>query len=183
MLEKILENKKIVMIIAFRDFRDPEYFIPKQILESAGAEIQTASNKTGTAIGVEGGDLEVDLLVSDINPGDFDAVVFIGGPGAPKSLDNEDSYKIVKEAVSQNKLLASICVSPIILAKAGVLQNKRATVWSSPLNRATIITLEENGAIYQQNPVVVDGKIVTANGPDAAKGFGEAIIEVLTETK
>ena len=96
---KNLENKKIVMIIAFRDFRDEEYFVPKEILEKAGAEIKTASNRIGTAIGTDGGNVKVDLLVSEINPAEladlqskssrdsiqsissFDAVVFIGGPG------------------------------------------------------------------------------------------------------
>ena len=45
MPEKALENKKIAMIVAFKDFRDEEYFVPKEILETAGAEVKTASNK------------------------------------------------------------------------------------------------------------------------------------------
>ena len=60
MLEKA-KGKKAVMIIAFRDFRDKEYFVPKEILEKAGIEVKTASNKKGTAIGADGGDTEVDL--------------------------------------------------------------------------------------------------------------------------
>jgi len=177
---KNLENKKIVMIIAFKDFRDEEYFVPKEILEKAGAEIKTASNKMGTAIGADGGDVKIDLLVPEINPADFDAVVFIGGPGCPENLDNESSYQVAKETVFQGKILASICISPVILAKAGVLKGKKATVWSSALDKSAIEILEENEAIYQAESVVQDGKIITANGPTAAKGFGEAIVEVLT---
>lgn len=179
-MSQTLVNKKIVMIIAFRDFRDPEYFIPKEILENAGAEILTASNKSGTAIGADGGDAKVDLLVSEINPAEFDAVVFVGGPGCLDALDNENSYKVVKETISQNKVLASICVSPVILAKAGVLEGKKATVWSSPLDKSAIRILQDHKAIYELKPVVVDGKVVTANGPEAAEEFGKAIIEVLT---
>ena len=181
MPEKTIENKKIVMVIAFKDFRDEEYFVPKEILEGAGAEVKTASNKMGRALGADGGEVEIDLLVKDLNPADFDVVVFIGGPGCLGNLDNENSYQVAKETVSQNKILASICISPIILAKAGVLKGKKATVWSSPMDRSPVKILEENGAIYQDELVVVDGKIITGNGPGAAKEFGEAIVEVLTE--
>jgi protease I len=181
MPEKTLENKKIAMIVASKDFRDEEYFVPKEILEGAGAEVKTVSNQTGTAIGADGGEVEVDLLVSDINSANFDAVVFIGGPGCLENLDNENSYKVAKEIVSQDKVLASICISPVILAKAGILKGKKATVWSSPMDKSPVKILEENGAIFEDKPVVVDGKIITGNGPGAAKEFGEKIVEVLTK--
>ena len=198
MEEKVLTNKKVAMIIAFRDFRDEEYFVPKEILEKAGVEIKTASNKMGRAIGADGGEVWVDLLISEINPTEFadlqsksshdsiqsissfDAVVFIGGPGCLENLDNENSYKVARETVFQNKVLASICISPVILAKAGVLEGKKATVWSSPLDRGPVKILKENGAIYQDEMVVVDGKIITGNGPGAAEEFGKAIVEALT---
>ena len=175
-----LVGKKIAMIIAFRDFRDAEYFVPKEILEKAGIEVKTASNKKGIAIGADGGDVKVDLLVSEINPAEFAAVVFIGGPGCLENLDNESSYRVAQETVSQNRVLASICISPVILAKAGVLEGKKATVWSSVMDRSPIKILQNNGAIYEDKRVVVEGKIITGNGPEAAEEFGQAIVEVLT---
>ena len=192
-----ISDKKIAMIISFKDFRDEEYFVPKEILEEAGAEIKTASNKKGEAIGADGGEVEIALLVSELNPAEFDdlepksshnsiqsisffdAIVFIGGPGCLKYLDNENSYRVARETVSQQKLIAAICISPVILAKAGILNGKRATVWSSPMDKSPIKILEKNGTIYQDEDIVVDGRIVTANGPAAAKKFGEAIIELL----
>lgn len=179
-MPKTLEDKKIAIIVAFKDFRDEEYFIPKEILEGVGAEVKTASNKMGRALGADGGEVEIDLLVSDLNPAYFDAVVFIGGPGCLENLDNENSYKVAKETVSKGKVMAAICVSPIILAKAGVLEDKKATVWSSALDRGPVAILKENGAIYQDKTVVTDGKIITGNGPEASKEFGEAILKVLT---
>jgi len=180
MPEEILNSKKIAMIVAFRDFRDAEYFIPREVLEEAGAEIETVSTKLGTAIGADGGDVEIDLLLPDLKPADFDAVVFIGGPSCLQHLDNEHSYRIARETVNQNKVLGSICISPMILAKAGVLAGKRATVWSSPMNKEPIRALERDQAIYTDKPVVTDGKLVTANGPGAAHEFGEKLIESLT---
>jgi len=179
-MEKILENKKIAMVIAFRDFKDEEYFVPREVLARAGAEIKTASNQRGRAIGTDGGEVNIDLLVSDINPGDFSALVFVGGPGCLKALDNEQSYKVVRATISQDKVLAAICISPVILAQAGVLKGKRATVWSSLMDKGPIKVLEGNKAEYLTNPVVVDGKIITASGPAAAREFGEKIVEVLT---
>lgn len=173
-------NKKAVIIIAFRDFRDQEYFIPREILENAGVRVSTASNKKGTAIGADGGDAAVDLLVSEINPSEFDTVIFVGGPGCIKSLDNRVSYEVLKKAVVQKKVLASICISPVILAKAGVLKERKATVWSSPMDKGAIRILEQNGAIYNAEPMVIDGNIVTASGPAAAEEFGNAIVDLLT---
>jgi len=173
-----ISGKKIVIILAFRDFRDVEYFVPKEILETAGAEIKTASTKMRKALGADGGEVKVDLLISEINISSFDAVVFIGGPGCLENLDNENSYRIARETVSQNKVLASICISPTILAKAGVLKGKRATIWSSPMQRGPVRILEENGAIYQDEDVVVDGKIITGKGHEATEEFGKTIVEV-----
>ena len=176
-----VRNKKVVIIIAFRDFRDAEYFIAREILERVGIRVKTASNKEGVAIGADGGELNVDLLISDIILADFDGVVFIGGPGCLKNLDNESSYNLIKEVVAQDKVLASICISPIILAKSGVLEGKKATVWSSKLDKEPVKILKEHGALYRLDSVVVDGKIITAKGPLAAYKFGEAIVEVLTQ--
>lgn len=179
MPEKVLEGKKAAIIIAYKDFRDEEYFVPKEILEAAGVKIKNVSTQMGQALGADGGQVKIDLLVKDLNPADFDAIIFIGGPGCLKYLDNEDSYRVAKETVSQRKLMAAICISPVILAKAGALEGKKATVWSSILDKSAIKTLEEKGAMYQDKDVVADGHILTANGPAAASKFGEAIIDLL----
>lgn len=176
-----LKGKKIAMIIAYRDFRDEEYFVPRDILEKAGAEVLTASAEIGTALGADGGEVKVNILLTDLDVDKLDAVLFIGGPGCLKYLDKEDSYSLLKKVVTKNKILGSICISPVILAKSGILKGKKATVWSGALDKSSIKILEENGAIYEDRPVVVvDGKIITANGPEAAKEFAQTIIKLLT---
>ena len=176
-----MTNKKVAMIIAFRDFKDEEYFVPKEILEKAGVEVKTVSNEIGQAIGVGGGDTHVDLLLENLNPADVDAVVFVGGPGAIKDMDNENSYALTRATIAQGKVLAAICISPVILAKAGVLKGKKATVWSSALDISPVKILKENGAVYEAKSVVKDGKIITANGPTAAEEFGQVILGVLVK--
>ena len=60
-------NRRIALIIAFRDFRDEEYFITKQVLEGSGTKITTVSTNLGKAIGVYGGEAEVDLLIDELH--------------------------------------------------------------------------------------------------------------------
>lgn len=171
--------KKIAMIVAWKNYRDAEYFVTKENLEAGGAEITTASTQMGKAIGADGGEVEIDILESDLNLADFDAVVFIGGPGALKYLDNQISYALAEQTLAQGKILAAICIAPAILAKAGALQGKKATVWSSSLDKSAVKTLKENGAVYEKTPVVTDGKIITADGPSSSEAFAEAIINAL----
>ncbi len=180
---KIMEtknlNKKVLMIIAFQNFKDEEYFVPKEILEKAGVEVITASTEKGTALGVSGGEAEVILSLSEVKAGDFDGVIFIGGPGASVLIDNMECHRIAKEAVAAEKILGAICIAPAILAKAGVLQGKQATVWSSSLDKSAVKILQDNNVNYQDKNVVVDGKIITADGPAAAEEFGKKLIEIL----
>ena len=121
-------DKKVAFVLAFRDFKDDEYFIPRQILESAGAGIVNISDKVGMAIGTDGGEANIRFTLKEMkNRGllGIDAIFFVGGPGAISRLDNDISYSIARLALSRGMILGAICISPIILAKAGVLQGKR----------------------------------------------------------
>jgi protease I len=170
------------MIIAFKDFRDEEYFIPKQVLMGRGNKITTVSSELGKAIGTYGGEVDVNITLDKLNSGvdDFDAIIFVGGSGALRYIEDETCWKIAKEAVLKNKVLGAICIGPAILARAGVLSGKKATVWSSPLDKSAVKILKEGGAIYEDSQVVEDGNIVTANGPEVARKFGETIAKALT---
>lgn len=73
--------------------------------------------------------------------------------------------------------MGAICIAPAILAKAGVLKGKKATVWSSLMDKSAVKILEKSGADYLPDSVVADGKVITATGPLAAKEFAEKIIQ------
>ncbi len=179
-MEENLTGKKILMIVAFENFRDEEFEIPYETFRSAGASVTVASWQTGTAKGMLGKTLEINTTIDDVNVDDYDAVVFVGGSGAQKYYSNERALTIAREAYEKGKVLGAICIAPGILAKAGVLKGKNATIWDSGSGEFVKI-LEENGATYTAMNVEIDGNIVTANGPHAAQGFAEAIIEKLVE--
>jgi protease I len=171
-----LQGKGILMIIAHRDFRDEEYKEPRQIFEVKGATITVASSSLEIAKGALGAQVKPDLLLKDVAMGDYDAIVFAGGPGAKEYWDDPVAHAVAQEAIAQGKVLAAICIAPATLAKAGVLQGKKATVFSSEKG-----TLKAGGANYTGASVERDGLIITANGPKAAAEFAEEIVEALEE--
>ncbi len=172
--------KNILLVIAFKNFRDEEYFIPKGVFERERFQTKTASTKEGVALGLFGGEAEVDLVVDEVKVKEFDAVVFAGGPGTLEYLDNELFYRIAREAKKENILLGAICIAPVVLANAGVLTEKKATVWTSQMDKKAISILKDGEALHQNKDVVCDGKIITARGPEVAEKFAAEIIEKLS---
>lgn len=178
-LKKISTDKNALFVIAFKGFQDWEYSKSREILEAAGVKVTVASSSLGTATGKFGKRVDSDLTINEVNIADYDVIIFIGGPGATEFIDNQTAHKLVREAVKNNKILAAICIAPEILAKAGVLANKKATVWSSIVDRSSIDVLKDSGAQYLDQEIVVDGKIITANGPEAAEKFAAEILKNL----
>ena len=172
-------EKKALMIIAPRDFRDEEYQEPKAILESEGVKVVVASTVAETARGMFGMQVTPDTTIDEVNPAEFDAVVVVGGSGSQTYLWNNSKVHQIVQALHQKEgLVAAICISPVVLAKAGLLKGKNATVFRTA---TTINELQKGGAVVLQAPVVVDGKIITGRGPEAAKEFGRKIAENLTK--
>jgi protease I len=167
-----LSGKKIAMLIAFEGFRDEEYDLPKKSFEEAGISVTTASTQVGTATGKFGLKAKTDTTFDKIRAEDFDAVVFIGGPGCYAHFKNTTLHKLAQNTLAKNKVLASICASPGILAHAGVLKGRKATVFPSEAE-----LIKEKGANYTGKPVEVDGNLITADGPQSAKKFAEEIIK------
>ena len=174
--EKILTGKKIVMIIAPQNFRDEELIQPKSILAEKGAEVKVACTSLETTKGMLGAEIEPDIMVSEIKPEDWDAIILIGGTGASQYWDDSSVHSLLNEAIEQNKIVGAICIAPVTLANAGILSGKKATVFGSEVQK-----LKDKGAECTGKDVERDGNIITASGPQAAKEFGNTIAQALTE--
>jgi len=175
-----MKNRKVLLIVAHDGYQHIEYGEPKKILEDAGFEVVTASDQLGDATGNDGSKTKVDVLLNRINPTDYEGIFFIGGPGALERLDNDASYAIAQDALANNLPFGAICISPRILAKAGVLDGRKANGWNDDGELHGIF--EEHNVELVEKPVVIDGKLITAIGPSAAREFGEAIVLVLKKT-
>lgn len=169
-----IAGKKVVMVIAKKDFRDEELFEPKRIIEQAGGKVTVASSSLNEAKGMLGKTCKPDILVKNINVDEFDAVVFVGGTGASEYWNDSTAIAVAKSAAEKGKLLCAICIAPVTLANAGLLDGKKATVYESEADK-----LKAKGAKYTGAAVEIDGKLITANGPEAAAEFGAAIVRAL----
>ena len=166
--------KKAVMVIAHQTFRDEELFVPREILAKNGVSVTVASTDLSYATGKLGGRAKPDILLGDAAAKDFDAVIFIGGAGAACYFDDPAAHQLAREALALGKTVAAICCAPVILARAGILKGKKATCF--PSDSQDLVSL---GVTFTGKPVEKDGRIITANGPDAAKAFGEALVLAL----
>jgi protease I len=177
-MNKDLSNKKVVMIIANEGFRDEEYLKPKAIFEKQGMKVVTSAHKTDKAIGKLGAKVKPDISLEEVKVSEYDVVVFVGGPGSTVYVNDKTANAIIHETLKQNKILAAICAAPAILAHANVLVNKNATSFPADRN-----TLKKYGAKVIDKPVVVDGNIITSDGPQSADIFAETIVKALLEKK
>ncbi len=161
------------MVVAPERFRDEELFVTREVLERAGHSTVVASTRAGQCPGSRGGGVEaVDL--ADVAR--FDALVLVGGGGTRLLFDDARVHEMVHSAVRDERVVAAICLAPVILARAGVLVGKRATVAGT-----FAAELEQCGATYTGPGVTVDGLVVTANAPKASRAFGEAIAQLLAD--
>lgn len=168
-------TKKALVIIAQEGYQDIELAGTREGLIQGGYAIVIASSTRGSCRGKLGRTETAAIALSQVKTDDYDLVVFIGGPGAAALADDLQAQRIAREAVKLGKRLGAICIAPTILAKAGVLQGKKATVWDSSGEQANL--LRKCGATYTREPVTVDGDIVTANGPAAAQEFGRVLAQ------
>ena len=170
---------KALFIVAQHGYQPFEYATPKRILENSGIEVITASKNVGICTTTDGNTVEATIAISDVDVSDYDAIVFIGGPGAVGYQHDVQAHLTAQEAVNRGKVLAAICIAPVILAQAGVLEGKKATIWNGDNKQDKVLT--DNGATYTGEPVTVDEKIITANGPPAAEEFGRKVLEMINE--
>jgi len=173
-------EKRILIVIAPMNFRDEELSEPIKYLEKAGVLFDIISTRPGLAVGMLGGKVLVEKTIQDINQAGISAyagILIVGGGGSPEFLwDNAELTSLVQEFDRQEKIISAICLSSVVLAGAGVLKGKVATVWNDD---AAIARLREGGATFKPEPIVTDGRIITANGPPAAAGFGEKIAKAV----
>lgn len=165
--------KKALLIVAPKNYQDFEYAATRAALEEWGVAVSVASVARGKVFGKLGGEAEAQIALSEVKAEDYDAIVFIGGGGAVAYQKDQNALRIAREAKEKSKILAAICIAPTILAEAGALKNMKATVWNGDGEQEKF--LQDRGAKFTQEDVVSDGLLITANGPEAASAFGEAI--------
>ena len=170
-----LSDKKVAIVIAPDQFRDEEYAQPHASLNLAKADITVVSREVGKCYGTRGSIVHAKMALDDAAKLDWDAVVFVGGAGAGTYMDDPIAHSLALRTNERGGLVAAICKAPTILAHAGLIRGVEATCFPDFED-----DLRAHGVKVQPSPVVtteVNGApVITANGPESAFAFGQAIV-------
>ena len=123
----------------------------------------------------------VDYLIDEINPDDFAALAIPGGfevHNFYKEAYNERFLAMIRKFNDKNKIIASICVGALPLGKSGILTGKNGTTYNKKGIRQD--ALREFGVNVINEPVVVDGNIITSWNPSTAADVALTLLEMLT---
>lgn len=168
-----------VLIMATDRFEESELFEPRERLLGAGARVSLASLSMapilGTVIDEPGRSIAPDLTIGEVEVADYDALLLPGGVGNPDRLRMDSAaVALVRAFDSSSKPVAAICHGPWLMVEADILRDRRATSWPSIRT-----DLRNAGAAVVDEPVVVDGNLITSRKPDDAAVFTDALIAAL----
>ncbi len=156
-------------------FEETEAIATLDLLRRAQIQVTTVSLTSELAVqGAHHVTMLADTTCDTIQSADYDGIVLPGGMGGVEAIHaSQSATEMILDLHQQGKLIAAICAAPAcVLAPIGCLANKKATGYPAP-------TLIEAIPSYLDQPVVCDGKLITAQGPASAIAFALAIIRHL----
>ena len=167
---------KTILFFAAPQYEDLELWYPKLRLEEEGAKTVVAGLGEKVYIGKKGYAVTADVHVDDVYVETYDGLVIPGG-WAPDAMRRSDQLlRVTREMVEAGKPVAFICHAAWVLASAGLLKGRRATCV-----RAIRDDVVNAGAAYVDEPVVVDGALISSRTPADLPQFCRALIAALAE--
>lgn len=163
-------------LLAFVDdlYEDLELWYPKLRVEEAGYAVRASGPERRVFAGKHGYPAASDLLITDARSGDFCGLLIPGGFMPDKLRRDAKVLSLTREFFEQGKLVAFICHGGWIPISAKILKGKRAT--GSPGIKDDI---ENAGAVWVNEPVVVDGNLISSRAPRDLAPFGKAMVDFL----
>ena len=156
--------KKLLAVVA-DGFEETELIAVVDCMRRLGVNVTIAGLTAIELKGTHNITLSADALLDDLKPEDFDGIFLPGGlPGATTLYDSAAVGCWVDEMNRAGKIVSAICAAPIVLAKAGLLEKRRFTMYPG-------FDQYLNGAEYSSHPAECDGNIVTGKGPGAVYAF------------
>ena len=170
-----------VAILAAEGFEESELLEPRKALTAVGAATFVVSPSKGEVQGWKhfdkGEKVRVDVALEAARSEDFDALLLPGGVANPDRLRTlPDAVEFVRGFVEAGKPVAAICHGPWTLIEANGVQGRRVTSWPSLRT-----DLENAGAQWVDEPVVMDRGLVTSRKPADIPQFNRKMIEEFAE--
>ncbi len=159
-----------VAVLFVEGFEEIEAMAVVDILRRADVEVTTVGVGGILITSAHGVRVNTDTRLIDLDAEKFDALVIPGGPGYKNLLNNNTVLRLVERFSSQGKLIGAICAAPLVLAKLGLLKERRATIYPG---------FEKELGRPRDDKVVVDANIVTSQGPGTAIEFALKLVEQL----
>jgi protease I len=170
-----LLNKKVIQLVS-DDFEDLELWYPVLRLREEGAIVHIVAEKAKEKyIGKYGVPIESDLSFADIDSSDYDAILVPGGWSPDKLRRYEEILTMIKEMNNDQKPIGQICHAGWVLISAKILAGKQVT--STPGIKDDMTNA---GAIWVNEPVVVDGNLVSSRRPPDLPDYMREFIKVLS---
>lgn len=145
------------------------------LLRRAGLKVDTAALEEGPITAARGTRLLADITLDEALERDYDMVVLPGGqPGSDNLAADARIRTLLDRVLDQGGHAAAICAAPLVLARAGLLRDRRVTAFPGVLEQEQVA-----GAELTSEAVVADGPVVTSRGPGTAMDFALALIERL----
>ncbi len=162
-----------ILVPLAQGFEEIEAVTIVDVLRRAGLDVTVAGLGPGPIEGAHGIALTTDCELSAVDAARLRMIVLPGGmPGTTNLVEDERVLRIVRELARTGRPTAAICAAPTVLARAGVLEGKRATCYPG-------FQGELGGAKAVDERVVRAGNVLTSQGPGTALEFALAIVEDL----
>lgn len=176
----MLSGKKVA-ILTENGFEEEELTSPKLALEAAGALVQIVSPQKGKVKAWDHDhwsiELTVDVLLDQANADEYDALFLPGGVINPDKMRvNPDCVDFAQQFLESGKLVAAICHGPQLLIETGLLQGRHLTSFPSIKT-----DLENAGAYWTDEEVVVDAGLITSRSPKDLAAFNRELIDHIAE--
>lgn len=164
---------KRVLIPLAPGFEEVEALTPADILRRAGAEVTLAGTVDGAITGRNLIRVLPDTTMDRVAAKDYDMIILPGGALGTENLRKDARVKIaIEELMGLGRFVTAICAAPTVLSMIGVTEGRAVT--SHPSVRDQMKARE-----VSDERVVVDGKLITSQGPGTAMEFAFALVEAL----
>jgi len=165
-----------VIILVEDDYEDLELWYPYYRLLEGGALVTIVGPRAQTYASKHGYPAQATLSAEEANPADYDGVVIPGGYAPDKMRRYPALLQLVRGIWERGGVVAFICHAGWVPISAGILKGRRVTGVSAIRD-----DLVNAGADFVDEPVVVDGKMVSSRTPADLPAFMPAVLAALAE--
>ncbi|WP_436794309.1 type 1 glutamine amidotransferase domain-containing protein [Actinospongicola halichondriae] len=165
-----------IAIVLGPDFEDVEFSHPRDALVDAGHDVDIIGVEAATELTGKKGDVQAttDRAATDADPSDYEALVVPGGYSPDHLRTDGDLVGFVRKIGLSDVPVAAICHAGSLLIEAELVDGKRLTSWPSIKT-----DLQNAGARWVDEEVVVDGNLISSRNPDDLPAFCEALLRAI----